>query len=158
MITPLMGVNGWQASVGRGALLALGVFFLLAMSWTDLRRWIIPNSLLLPGAVLVLALRGLLLPGTLPGALLGGALGWTLFWLLAHLGDGQLGGGDVRLAGFIGLLTGAVWVIPALLLGMAAGGVIAFGLIASGRAQMDQGFPYGPALSLGAMTILLLAG
>ncbi len=158
MITPLMGVNGWQASVGRGALLALGAFFLLAMSWADLRRWIIPNSLLLPGAVLVLALRGLLLPGTLPGALLGGALGWTLFWLLAHLGDGQLGGGDVRLAGFIGLLTGAAWVIPALLLGMAAGGVIAFGLIASGRAQMDQGFPYGPALSLGAMTILLLAG
>ena len=158
MMTPLLGASDWQAAVGRGAILALGAFFLLAMSWTDLRRWIIPNSLLLPGVLLVLALRWLLLPGTLPGGLLGGLLGWLLFWLLAHLSDGQLGGGDVRLAGFIGLLTGAAWVIPALLLGMAAGGVIAFGLIASGRARVDQGFPYGPALSLGAIAILLLAG
>jgi leader peptidase (prepilin peptidase)/N-methyltransferase len=153
---PMMGVSGWQAALARSALLASGAIFLLAMSWVDLRRWIIPNSLLLPGALLILALRGLFLPETLPGALAGGVLGWTLFWLLARLADGDLGGGDVRLAGFIGLLTGVIWVIPALLLGMLLGGLTAFGLTASGRVQMDEGFPYGPALSLGAAVVLVM--
>ena len=153
---PVMGVSGWQAALARSALLAVGAFFLLAVSWSDWRRWIIPNSLLLPGVLLILALRGLFLPETLPGALAGGVLGWTLFWLLARLADGDLGGGDVRLAGFIGLLTGVIWVIPALLLGMLLGGLTAFGLTASGRAQMDEGFPYGPALSLGAVVVLVV--
>lgn len=152
----LMGGVGWQAAGGRGALLALGFTFLLAISWADLRRWIIPGSLLWPGVILVLALRGLFLPATLPGALAGGALGWLIFWMLARLSDGQLGNGDVRLAGFIGLLTGVAWVIPALLLGMAAGGVIAFGLMLWRGARVDEGFPYGPALSLGAMIALVM--
>ena len=156
-LIPMMGASGWQTALARMTLLALGGLFLLAMSWADLRRWIIPNSLLLPGVLLVLALRGLFMPATLPGALLGGVLGWLTFWLLARLGDGQLGNGDVRLAGFIGLLTGVVWVLPALLLGMLLGGLTAFGLIASGRARMDDGFPYGPAMSLGAAVVLMIA-
>ena len=152
----LTGGLGWQIASARGALLALGFTFLLAISWADLRRWIIPGSLLWPGVGLILTLRGLFLPATLPGALAGGALGWLLFWLLARLGDGQLGNGDVRLAGFIGLLTGVVWVVPALLFGMAAGGVIAFALMLWRGARVDEGFPYGPALSLGAMIALVM--
>ena len=155
-MTLFSGVSGWQMTMARSALLALGASFLLVISWTDWRRWIIPNRLLLPGVLLVLTLRGLFLPQTLPGALLGGALGWIAFWLLARLSEGQLGGGDVRLAGFIGLLTGVIWVIPALLLGMLLGGVIAFGLMVSGRAKLDDGFPYGPAMSLGAIVVLAL--
>ena len=152
----LTGSVGWRMGAARGALLALGLTFLLAISWADLRRWVIPRSLLWPGAILILALRGLFLPATLPGALAGGALGWLVFWLLARLSDGQLGDGDVKLAGFIGLLTGVIWVMPALLLGMIAGGIIAFGLMTAGRARVDEGFPYGPAMSLGAMIILVM--
>ena len=147
---------GWRLAGAEGAILLAGAAFLAAMSWVDLRRRVIPGYLLWPGAGLILLLRGMLLPHTLPTALLGGLAGWTFFWLLARLSDGQLGGGDVKLAGFIGILTGLVWVLPALLLGMAAGGVMAFGLVASGRKGIHEGIPYGPAMSLGACAALLL--
>ena len=146
---------GWQLGAARGAMMAAGLAFLLLISWADWRQWVIPNSLLLPAVVLTLVLRGVFAPASLPGAIAGGVLGWVIFWLFARLADGDLGGGDVRLAGFIGLLTGVMWVVPALLAGMLLGGIIAFGLTLSGRMQMDEGFPYGPALSLGAALVLL---
>lgn len=149
------GLIGWQAASAQGAWAATGLVFLAAISWVDWQRRIIPNRLLLTATLLILMLRTTLAPETLPGALAGGGIGLAIFWVLARLADGQLGGGDVRLAGFVGLLTGVMWVTPALLLGMLLGGLTAFGLAVSGRAQMDEGFPYGPALSLGASIILL---
>ena len=146
---------GWQLGGDRGTMMAAGLAFLALISWVDWRRWIIPSGLLLPAVVLILALRGVFAPASLPGAIAGGLLGWSIFWLFARLADGDLGGGDVRLAGFIGLLTGVLWVIPALLAGMLLGGIIAFGLTVSGRVRLDEGFPYGPALSLGAAIVLL---
>jgi leader peptidase (prepilin peptidase)/N-methyltransferase len=153
----LAGRWGWLIAGPQGALVAAGGACLLALSWVDLRWRVIPGSLLWPGTLLILLGRGLLLPETLPSALLGGLAGWSAFWLLARLSDGQLGGGDVKLAGFIGLLTGLAWLLPALLTGMAVGGVLAFGLVASGRKQVSEGIPYGPALSLGALIALVLA-
>jgi len=148
--------GGWLLAGGQGALMAAGLMLLALISWVDWQRWVIPNALLIPGVALILALRAWFAPQSLPTAMAGAMLGWGVFWLLARLADGDLGGGDVRLAGFIGLLTGVVWVIPALLAGMLVGGVIAFGLTRFGRAQMDDGFPYGPALSLGAAAVLIL--
>jgi len=134
-------VAGWQLDGVRGTMIAAGLVFLALISWADWRRWVIPNSLLIPGVLLILGLRALFAPASLPGAIAGGLLGWIIFWFIARLADGDLGGGDVRLAGFIGLLTGVVWVIPALLAGMLLGGLIAFGLTLSGRMRMDEGFP-----------------
>jgi prepilin signal peptidase PulO-like enzyme (type II secretory pathway) len=145
---------GWRTAAARGVWAATGLVFLAAVSWVDWRQRIIPGWLLLAGALFILTLRVILAPETLAGALAGAAIGLAIFWALARLADGQLGGGDVRLAGFVGLLTGAIWVTPALLLGMLLGGLLAFGLTVSGRARMDDGFPYGPALSLGASIIL----
>jgi leader peptidase (prepilin peptidase)/N-methyltransferase len=148
---------GWQLQGARGSLIAAGLASLAMISWVDLRRYIIPNWLLIPAVVLILGLRTLFAPASLPGAVAGGLLGLSIFWFIARLADGDLGGGDVRLAGFIGLLTGVMWVIPALLVGMLLGGVIAFGLTVTGRMQLDDGFPYGPALSLGAAVMLFAA-
>ena len=145
---------GWRIAAARGVWAATGFVFLALISWVDWRQRVIPGRLLLTGAVLILALRLILEPETVPGTVMGGAAGLAIFAILARLADGQLGGGDVWLAGFIGLVTGVVWVAPALLLGMLLGGLIAFVLTISGRAQMDDGFPYGPALSLGTFVIM----
>lgn len=151
----LAGAVGWNLAAARGAWVAVGLALLVVIAWVDWQRWVIPGPLVGTGVASVLGLRALLAPETLPDALAAGVLGWLLFWLLAYLGQGDLGYGDVRLAGFIGVLTGLPWVIPALLLGMLLGGVMAFVLAVSGRARMDEGFPYGPALSLGAVLVLV---
>ncbi len=156
-LVALAVLAGWRMNGVRGMVLATGVAFLMLISWVDWRQWIIPNSLLVPGALLILGLRAWFAPASLPGSIAGGMLGWMIFWFIAQLADGDLGGGDVRLAGFIGLLTGVAWVIPALLAGMLLGGLIAFWLTASGHSRLDEGFPYGPALSLGAVLMLFVA-
>ena len=151
----LASAVGWAMAAPRGAWVGVGLVLLAVIAWVDWRRWVIPGPLVGMGWVSVLGLRALLAPGTLLDAVAAGVLGWLIFWLLAHLGQGDLGRGDVRLAGLIGLLTGLLWVIPALLLGMLLGGLMAFVLAVSGRAQMDEGFPYGPALCLGAGLVLI---
>lgn len=89
----------------------------------------------------------------------GGSLSATaFFWLLWRLSGGQLGFGDVRLAGFIGMACGtsgpqAVW--QALLLGTLVGA--AWGLITRWRRGSDGAFPYGPALLFGPGLWLLLS-
>jgi leader peptidase (prepilin peptidase)/N-methyltransferase len=88
---------------------------------------------------------------------LGGGLGATAcYWLLWRLSGGQLGFGDVRLAGVLGVATGAtsltvlVW---SFVLGSLIGAVwaIVVRLRSGGRE-----FPYGPSMLLGPPMALAL--
>lgn len=156
LVSAFLGALAMHEAVGTTILLgALGAAFLIVLSYWDIKYRRIPARLLTPALILLLTFRAFFAPATLPDAILGGLLGWALFWLLARLGDGDLGGGDVKLAGLVGVLTGLTGVIPALLLGMAAGGVMAAILLADGRAKLDDALPYAPAMSLGAISVML---
>lgn len=90
-------------------------------------------------------------------ALAGGAGATACYWLLWWLSRGKLGFGDVRLAGLLGVATGATSLTVLLwsfVLGSFIGAVWALVVRLTGRGRE---FPYGPSMLLGPVAALLLA-
>jgi leader peptidase (prepilin peptidase)/N-methyltransferase len=96
-------------------------------------------------------------PGFVLSALLGGAVGFVLMLLPYLLTRGRgMGYGDVKLAAFIGLMSGFPLVVVALLVGIIAGGLVAVFLLLSKMVKSRKAaIPYGPFLAVGAMVALI---
>lgn len=130
----------------------IGVVFclvLVVVTRTDLEHRLIPDRIVLPGAVLMLALRTLDEPSL---AWLLGALGagLALFLLVLAYPKG-MGMGDVKLALFMGAGLG-LGVVVALFVGFLAGAIPALVLLARhGRAARKQAIPLGPFLAFGGV-------
>jgi leader peptidase (prepilin peptidase)/N-methyltransferase len=137
---------------------AVAAFFsaaLVAVSATDLEHRIIPNRIVLPAAVVVLAAQTALHPSvewTL------GALGASAFLFAAALAYPKgMGMGDVKLALLMGAMLGRT-VTVALMAGMIAALVPSVVLLARhGAAARKMGIPFGPFLALGSV-VALFAG
>jgi prepilin signal peptidase PulO-like enzyme (type II secretory pathway) len=142
----------------RTLLLWLYAWFLLTVLVIDLERRLVLNVMTAPAAVLALAAS--FLPGapTPVEALIGGAVGFGLFFLIALIGRGAMGMGDVKLAGVIGLMLGWPAALTALLAGIILGGLAAAILLITRRATRKTAIAYAPYLCLGALAILLLMG
>jgi leader peptidase (prepilin peptidase)/N-methyltransferase len=140
------------------AVVCLYAAFLLAVLVIDVEHRRVLNVMLAPVAIVALLVS--LLPGYPDPlqALLGGAIGLGIFFLLALIGRGAMGMGDVKLAGVIGLMTGYPLVIPALALGIVFGGVAAIVLLVTRRAGRKDTMAYAPYLALGTIVALLAAG
>jgi len=94
-----------------------------------------------------------------PGWLVGGVIGFVFFllaWLVGQrlYGPGALGQGDIKLAAFIGLITGFPLVIVALVGGILVGGIISLVLVVTRLRSLRSAVPYGPFLILGAALAL----
>jgi leader peptidase (prepilin peptidase) / N-methyltransferase len=134
---------------------ALFCLVLVVITRTDLEHRLIPNRIVLPGAVVVGALRTLDEPS--PAWLLG-ALGAGLALLLLVLAYPRgMGLGDVKLAVFLGAGLG-LGVVVALFIGFLAAGIPALALLVRhGRAARKLAIPLGPFLALGGV-VAVLAG
>ena len=137
---------------------AIAAFFcwvLVVITRTDLEHRLIPDRIVLPGAVIVAAARTLDEPSV--AWVLGGlGAGLALFLIVLAYPKG-MGMGDVKLAVFMGAGLG-VSVVVGLFLGFIAGAVPAIVLLARhGRAARKQAIPLGPFLALGGV-IALFAG
>jgi leader peptidase (prepilin peptidase)/N-methyltransferase len=144
-----------------GAQLALGlglVAFLVPLTRIDLELRLLPDRLTAPAAALAIALGVALDPGGEVERLLAGAAAFAFFRAAVLARPGGMGGGDVKLAGVLGLFLGrevAVAVFVALVTGLLAGVVImARTGIAAGR---RTAVPFGPFLALGGL-VAVLAG
>jgi leader peptidase (prepilin peptidase)/N-methyltransferase len=133
---------------------------LILLTITDLEHRRIPNKVIVP-AIAVAALTSFFWFG--PGwylALIGGAISYGFFWLAAVIGGkaigrGAMGGGDVKLAAFIGLITGVPGIITALVLTILAGGIISALLLLVRIVNLRSGIPYGPFLVLGGFVTMV---
>lgn len=158
-VTELVTVLAWvilYQSRGATAYFLLGAFYaceLLLVLITDLEHRLILNVVILPG--IVIALAGSFLPGspTPQSAVIGAAVGFLLFWLVALVGRGAMGAGDVKLAAFIGAVTGFPNVITALIVAIFAGGVVALILIVTRIKTVKSYIPYGPFLVFGGVLV-----
>ena len=158
LLNALWFAYAW-ASLGaswRALALALVGAFLLLISVADLRYQIVPNLLILPATVVVLLAQVFPVGAHTLSALLGGAVALALWGLLALIKPGGMGGGDIKLALFIGLLCGFPLVLWALMLGTLAGALATLILLAMHRAQFNRTIPYAPFLCLGALVALAL--
>lgn len=142
------------------AALALGLVFvalLAAITLTDLERRVIPNAILLVGALIATVIVAATDPSSLPERIVAaaGAGGFLLLAALIH--PRGMGMGDVKLAAVMGLFLGAS-IVPALFVGIALGALAGFGLILRyGPGARKHGVPFGPFLAVGGV-VGLLAG
>ena len=139
---------------------AIGLVFLTmlaAITLTDLEHRIIPNKILLVGAVLCLAIAAPTDPAGLPERLIAAAAAGLVFFLVALAYPQGMGLGDVKLAATMGLFLGRA-VAPAILAALLIGSLVGLALIARhGAGARKMAIPFGPFLALGGV-IGLLAG
>jgi prepilin signal peptidase PulO-like enzyme (type II secretory pathway) len=145
---------GWRAPYLNRIVAALALSgLLLAISLVDLAVRRVPNALVV-ALLLWAAAQVLWLGQPAPlAAVVGLAVGGALFLLVAWLGRGAMGGGDVKLAVALGAILGFPLVIPGLLCGVLAGGLAALTLLLARRAGRKDTMAYAPYLALGAWIV-----
>ena len=156
---------------GLGWELAMVVFYcclFIALLIVDLEHGILPNKIVYPGMVVALVLAAL---GSMCGfeprsvsdsglglwivdAAIGGSIGFGLLLIVALISRGGMGGGDVKLAGLIGLVTGFPLVFVAMFLGVVSGGLVAGVLLVTKVKKRKETIPFGPFLCLAAVATL----
>jgi leader peptidase (prepilin peptidase)/N-methyltransferase len=138
---------------------ALGLVFvttLVAITLTDLELRLIPNRILLPAAVIGVAIVAVGDPGSLPERAIAAAGAGGLFFVAALAYPRGMGLGDVKLAALMGLFLGRN-VAPAIFVALLTGSLVGLGVIArSGKAARKQAIPFGPFLALGGVVGLLV--
>ena len=146
----------WKFGLSGSAL--VGAFFcltLVAVSATDLEHRIIPNRIVVPASLIVLAANSALHPSARWAIGAVGASGFLLAAALAY--PAGMGMGDVKLAVLMGAELGTS-VTDALFVGMVAALVPSVVLLARhGKAARKMGVPFGPFLALGSV-VALFAG
>jgi len=127
---------------------------------TDIEQRLIFNVVMYP-SILLAFIAGFFTPGmTWWSALAGGVIAFVFFLGVALMGNaifgsGALGGGDVKLAAFVGLITGFPLIIEALVLTILIGAAISLILLITRVRSLRDPIPYGPFLIAGAIITLL---
>ena len=130
--------------------------FLILIAVIDLKYRLILNVLIVPAILLMLLYQFVPLTRASWFALFGGIAAFLLFLLVAFLRPGGLGGGDLKLAAFLGVTFGLPYVFWALLAGVLVGGATAVFLLVAKHWRLSIQIPYGPFLCFGAIIALLL--
>lgn len=145
---------------GDAGEVALGLAFvtvLVAITLTDLERRIIPNRVLIAGAIAAIAIVAVSDPASLPERALAAIAAGGLLLAAALAYPRGMGLGDVKLAATMGLFLGRE-VGPAILVALLAGSLVGLAIVArKGVAARKQAIPFGPFLALGGV-VGLLAG
>ncbi len=146
----------WKFGLHAEALVAaLFCLALVAVSATDLAYRLIPNRIVVPVGVAVLAGQTALKPSPEWAIAAGGA--FTLLLVLALIYPAGMGMGDVKLAFLLGAMLGRT-VPVALMVGTVVAMIPAVVLLVRhGSGARKMGVPFGPFLALGAV-VALFAG
>ena len=136
-------------------------WWLLALAWIDIRRWLLPDPLTLPLVIAGLLATAVLDPAELAEHALGGALGYLSLRAVGLLyqvlrGREGLGRGDAKLLAASGAWLGA-GALPQVVLGAAVSALAAAaGLRLAGiRLGALSPLPFGPFLALATWLVWL---
>lgn len=127
---------------------------------TDIERRLILNVVMFP-SIIFAVVASFFTPGMRwDFALLGGAIGFAFFFSAALVGNavfgsGALGGGDVTLATFVGLIVGFPLIVEALVLTILIGAAVSLVLLVTRVRTLRDHIPYGPFIVAGAVVTLL---
>jgi leader peptidase (prepilin peptidase) / N-methyltransferase len=158
---------GWELAL---VLIYLCLFITLFI--TDIERGILPDKIVYSGMILALCFSSTgslfswapsFITDKVPSlfnfwiinALVGGAVGFIFLFVIALISRGGMGGGDIKLAGFIGLATGFPLVLVTIFLAAVAGGLLAIVLLLLKVRGRKQSIPFGPFLVVAAMITLI---
>ena len=159
-----LAIGHWLLAIGiLKIILLLALNSLLIITFVyDLKHKIIPDTIIYPAILLVFSYQLLavwspeiisvssLFPIATSAILAGG-----FFYALAAISDGKwMGGGDIKLAFFMGLFLGWPNILIGLFLGFTLGAVFGVTLIALRKAEVQSEIPFGPFLITGTWIAL----
>jgi leader peptidase (prepilin peptidase)/N-methyltransferase len=146
----------WGDGAAEVAIDLVFLTMLAAITLTDLERRIIPNKILLAGAILCLAIAAPTDPAGLPERAIAAAAAGSLLFLVVLAYPAGMGLGDVKLAAAMGLFLGRA-VAPAILIALFAGSLVGLALLARhGSRARKMAIPFGPFLALGGVVAMLV--
>jgi leader peptidase (prepilin peptidase) / N-methyltransferase len=129
-------------------------FVLVTITLTDLDLRIIPDKIVLAGAVAAVAIVAVGDPKSLDSRALAALIAGGVLFLIVLAYPRGMGMGDAKLVAMMGLFLGRA-VAPATLIGFAVGALVGVAMIArSGAAARKQAIPFGPFLALGGVVAL----
>ncbi|MBD7958086.1 prepilin peptidase [Microbacterium sp. Sa4CUA7] len=160
----IAGVPATGAAVTVAAALLYFAAISIALTLIDLDVHRLPNAIVLPsyGVALGLFTLACLLGApwvSLGRAAVGGAALFAFYLVLRSVRPGAMGGGDVKLAGVVGIYLGWLGWGPLVVGGFAAfvlGGVFGVALMISRRAGRSTAIPFGPWMIAGAWVGILV--
>jgi leader peptidase (prepilin peptidase)/N-methyltransferase len=136
-------------------------WWLLALGWIDVRRWLLPDALTLPLVIAGLTAAAAFDPEQLADRALGSALGYLSLRMLALLyrglrGREGLGHGDAKLVAASGAWVGATG-LPLVVLGAAMSALLVAACLRLAGIRLTAGsaLPFGPFLALATWLIWL---
>jgi leader peptidase (prepilin peptidase)/N-methyltransferase len=132
----------------NGIAWAAAELLLVFLAAFDIATRRVPNRVTAPAALAVILLRVIFVHSALVEMFVAGAAAFAVFLLLAVFARGGLGMGDVKLAGLLGLLLGTA-VVPAVFLGVIAGGVASAAVLLTHRGERGRTIAYAPYLCFG---------
>ncbi|WCK57671.1 A24 family peptidase (plasmid) [Aneurinibacillus sp. Ricciae_BoGa-3] len=135
------------------AVLAVAETFLIASSFIDLTYKEIPNSY-----NLIVALLGggfiFIYKDFYQQLLLGGIIAFVLFLVIMML-TGAMGGGDVKMAGAVGLFMGTGLIMKFIVYSFFSGAIIAILLLLFKKKRKSDFFPFGPCIALSSIYLFI---
>ncbi|TLS50158.1 prepilin peptidase [Paenibacillus antri] len=134
---------------------ALLAVVMVAITITDMRAMLIPNAIVFPAVGLAALLRLLWHPLPLWEYAAGAAVGFGLLFAVSFLSKGGIGGGDVKLYVFVGLVCGLQATLLSLLLASFAG--TAYGIVRRLSGKRGGTVPFGPFIAVGAFLSMMYA-
>lgn len=140
----------------HGFVAAVFALALVVITATDLEYRLIPNRVVGPASVIVLAGMTAAAPSPVWAIAAFGAAGFLLvFSLISPQGMGM---GDVKLAFLMGAALGTNVAVALVIASLASLVPSTYLLVRHGRAGRKVGFPFGPFLALGSLVALFVWG
>jgi len=141
---------------------------LIVITFIDLKHYIIPNEISIPGIIIGLLLS--LLPARVTGGEFvassfldsaigcltgGGLLYLTALFSLAVFKKEGMGGGDIKLMGMVGAFLGWKLALMTIVVGSVLGALVGLALIIARLKKRGDYIPFGPYLALGSLLSML---
>ena len=169
----LFALAFWRYGAGSDLIIVcLALALLMVVGLIDLEHGLILNRIVYPSAAVLIILApfwtelGLFRPflgtddmlSSLYNSLLAGTGAFLFFLIIMLMYPHGMGGGDVKLAGLIGLMVGYPHVLVALWLAVASAALIAVVLLLTHKKSRKDAIPFGPFMAMGTIVALLAGG
>ena len=128
-------------------------FLFIVLIVIDMEHKIIPNKLIYPAAIITIVISIFFKPGII-SSLIGGGVGFIILLIPALIYKGGMGGGDIKLATLVGLMTGFPVILITIFVMAISGGIVAITLLLMGLKKRKDAIPLGPFLCLAGMIAL----
>jgi prepilin signal peptidase PulO-like enzyme (type II secretory pathway) len=141
---------------GQALVTAITASVIVVLAAIDIEHRILPNRILVPAIVVVLALQLAFFPGDAAEWVGAGAAAAAFLALPLLVRRGGMGMGDIKLAALLGVAVG--WdVFSAILIGCLAMVPVALWMLRRDGSIRNATLPFGPFLAIGTLVILFTA-